>query len=581
VLDSIDPFPPPSCSALPDLAQVKYTAPLTNRLLIEAGYAYQRGDFRVLFQPENPIYATARWDLITSIVTENHYINYSNTEKKKEAKVALSYVTGSHSIKVGFEDRWATALQSNPYNGDVQIRYVLNGAPYLVAVTNGPSRNLMRINFDGGAYVQDQWRLGRFTFNLGARWDRFNASIPAQSNPAGFFVPAISIDDINDTPNWNDWATRTGLAWDVFGNGKTAVKAFAGRYVAGEALSRTSPFNPIYSRSDTRTWKDNNGDGRVLNTDGTPQFDEIGPSFNAQFGTLAGTAKQDPNLRRDKNWTYEVTAQHELFPRVSVGGGYYRRRFFDQSWTDNLAIGPDDWTPFQWTGPLDSRFPGGGGEVITLYNLDPTKVGKVDNFFTNSSDFQIYNGLEASANFQLPKQGFAMASWTSGKTRTNNCQQENPNNLRFCDVTAPFRHIIKLSGGVPLPYQVMISGNFQIYDTPGSGLSLIPPYFVANYPVNAAAAGRPITGGQTTTSSITVNLLKPNTIFQQYYKIADLRFSKTMNIGRNRLTALAEFDNMFNIRSINTVVQTYGSLWLRPTAIQRGRNIRFGIQYRY
>ena len=36
------------------LAQVKYTAPLTSRLLVEAGFSYQRGDFNVDFQPNNP-----------------------------------------------------------------------------------------------------------------------------------------------------------------------------------------------------------------------------------------------------------------------------------------------------------------------------------------------------------------------------------------------------------------------------------------------------------------------------------------------------------------------------------------------
>jgi hypothetical protein len=186
-----------------------------------------------------------------------------------------------------------------------------------------------------------------------------------------------------------------------------------------------------------------------------------------------------------------------------------------------------------------------------------------------------------SANLQLPKQAFALTSWTIGQTRTRSCSQENPNNLRFCDQTTPFRHIFKISGGVPLPYNVMISGNFQIYDAPGAGLAVVAPYFAANYVVNSAVAGRTVTGGQTAVGNINLNLLEPNRIYQQYFKIVDLRVIKPMTVGRMRIAPLAEFDNLFNIRSINAVTQNYGSNWLRPTSIQRGRNIRFGIQMRF
>ena len=105
--------------------------------------------------------------------------------------------------------------------------------------------------------------------------------------------------------------------------------------------------------------------------------------------------------------------------------------------------------------------------------------------------------------------------------------------------------------------------------------------FAANYVVNAANAGRTITGGQTSTGSINVNLLEPNKIFQQYYKIVDVRFSKTMTVGKLRTTALAECENLFNIRSINAVTQNYGANWLRPASIQRGLNVRFGLQMRF
>src|SRR5262249_33770972 len=90
-----------------------------------------------------------------------------------------------------------------------------------------------------------------------------------------------------------------------------------------------------------------------------------------------------------------------------------------------------------------------------------------------------------------------------------------------------------------------------------------------------------ITGGQTSSSSINVNLLAPNSIYQDYYKIADFRLAKTMTMGKMRTTALAEFNNLFNMLSIASVTQNYGANWLRPATVQRGLNIRFGVQISY
>ena len=322
------------------------------------------------------------------------------------------------------------------------------------------------------------------------------------------------------------------------------------------------------------------------------QFAEIGPG-SANFGSPDTVDKQDPNLKRDKNWTYELTAQQELFPRVQVFGGYYRRHFYDLAWTDNLATAnfvdannPGDWIPFTYIGPADPNLPSGGNEAITMYNLRPDKIPALNarrGYQANASDdFRTYNGLEVGTNIKLPRNGFAMASLTSGTTRIHDCTVENPNSLRFCDRTIPFRHILKVSGGIPLRWNVMVSSNFQIYDTPGAGLALAPPYYVANLTVNSAVLGSTFTGGTNATgSSATLNLLAPNNIFADYYKIFDIRLSKSMTLGRQRITALAEFDNLLNMRNVVSVTENYGSNWLRPASVQRGRNIRFGVQYRF
>jgi hypothetical protein len=116
-----------------------------------------------------------------------------------------------------------------------------------------------------GLYVQDQWTLNRLTANVGLRSDYLHAWVPAQTRPAGYFTPSYSFDMRDVVPKWRDISPRLGIAYDLFGNGKTAVKASFGRYVAAESLSiaqATNPVNAIVINA-TRTWSDPNFDPTI------------------------------------------------------------------------------------------------------------------------------------------------------------------------------------------------------------------------------------------------------------------------------------------------------------------------------
>ena len=84
-----------------------------------------------------------------------------------------------------------------------------------------------------------------------------------------------------------------------------------------------------------------------------------------------------------------------------------------------------------------------------MYNLQPDKIPALNTrqgYLTNApDDFRTYNGVEFGTNVRLPKNGFVMGSLTSGTTHIHDCTDDNPNNLRFCDRTIPFRYISKLS----------------------------------------------------------------------------------------------------------------------------------------
>ena len=52
-----------------------------------------------------------------------------------------------------------------------------------------------------------------------------------RTSSAGPFTPARNFDAVENVPNWKDIDPRFGVVWDLFGDGKTAIKASVGRYV--------------------------------------------------------------------------------------------------------------------------------------------------------------------------------------------------------------------------------------------------------------------------------------------------------------------------------------------------------------
>ena len=85
-----------------------------------------------------------------------------------------------------------------------------------------------------GFFAQDQWTVKRLTLNLGLRFDYLNGSAPAFDVPAGTWVPERHFDEVDDIPTWKDWSPRLGAVYNLFGNGKTAIKGYVGRYVMFE-----------------------------------------------------------------------------------------------------------------------------------------------------------------------------------------------------------------------------------------------------------------------------------------------------------------------------------------------------------
>src|SRR4029077_14372004 len=253
------------------------------------------------------------------------------------------------------------------YQGGTLIgnQYTL-GAPRQVRVHNTPITRHPNLRANVGIFAQDQWAVGKFTFNYGIRWEYLAEGLDAQDRVAGRFAPAQHYDAINCDTNpgltcWKSWSPRLGVAYDLFGNGKTALKFSFGKYMTPDSSTFVNLFNPVATFTDTRTWTDTNGDDIA-------QDNEIGPSNNPNFGKITNRTL-DPNFSREYNLQWSAGVQHEIRPGVAMNFNWYRRSLLNTAYTRNRAVDPSaDWTTTSVVSPLT-------GESVTVYQINQNKNG--------------------------------------------------------------------------------------------------------------------------------------------------------------------------------------------------------------
>ena len=574
--------------------QLKWTQTTTNKLLLEAGISYYTQDYQQNCTDSVQPRDLPRLEQTTGRLTVacgNTIPPYTSWTKSYSSATSASYITGSHAFKTGVTAQWGTNARTFSSNGQINTLVFNNGllgapasatnpvpcvalpCPIAVAVSNGATTAQQKVKSDLGFFIQDAWTMDRLTLNLGGRFDHFNAMVPAQSAAASTWIQARNFAEIKDVPNWNDWSLRMAAAYDVFGNGKTALKVNASKYIASAAAGYAAIFNGMTYSTQTRAWFDLDGNKSLFDSAGNIQFGEVfGGTSN--FGGI--TSRPDPDLLRAYNWEYNASVQHQLIDRLSMTAGVYRRQFYNLDVTDNTNLAVTDWSPFSITTPTDPRLPA-SGSAITMHSLNPNKVGvPTDNLRTFSDvNTSVYNGFELSANARFTKL-LLFGGITTDRRATTSCdERDNPNSARFCDAVPPFRTTFKMSAAYQLPYEFQLSGSF---------LSRPGPSVAANYTVTAGIAGRPIIGSTAGATTIGVNLVQPSTVFLDTFNQLDLRLGRTFRIGsRTRIQGFADFFNILNAGTVTRVNETYGAnpatnAWMRPTAIMDARYVRFGMQ---
>ncbi|HLG55107.1 MAG TPA: TonB-dependent receptor [Vicinamibacterales bacterium] len=625
------------------VTQAIWSAPMTSKLLLEAGFTRfsfkggttgrvpPDGIFDLISVTEQSTTANPALGYVNPVPRANYAYrgvptanpNYANPNNWR---ASASYVTGSHEMKAGYQGayirvNWWTLVP------DSQVSYRFNqGVPNQFTFRLPEWLQSDRTS-TSAMYIQDRWTRGRLTLQGALRYDRAWSFSPAENNgttlTSRFNAAPITFERTPGVDAFNDITPRFGAAYDVFGDGKTALKFNLGHYLDAATndseYTSNSPATRIV-RTAMRNWGDTNGN-KVIDCDimNFAQNGECaaltGDALN--FGSVSSNLTQvnQATLRgwgvRQSDWQWGITVQQQVIPRVSAEVAYNRRWFKGAKVTDDRLRGPEDYQQFTIAAPQDPRLPGGGGYPIALSMVTAAAAARgTQNYVTFETDFgsertQYWHGIDFTLNARL-RQGLTLQVGTqTGRSTEDACAiartmdgtiaPATPNtaatlsnlgtikDLRNCRDADPFQTTVRGLASYTVPkIDVLVSGTVRSQPP----LERVATWQVPNA-VILGIVGRLPPGGLATGNTSFAILDNDHRLYAGNRRTQiDMRFAKILRFASRRVDVGVDLGNLLNTNYATTFENTYqysagntagGGTWNNPTAIYTPRFVRWNL----
>jgi hypothetical protein len=598
--------------------QVSWQSTATNKMLLEAGV----GNYASRYLGK-PMPGTPALDFIQ--VTEQCAAGCASNggipnllyragtlgtswQSSNNWRASLSYIQGKHSMKFGYQGGYLMDDRFPYTNSQFMTFRMNNGKPDQINEIIDYNLIQQRVAY-GAYYAQDQWTAGRITLQGALRFDRATSIFPEATIGGVRFLPTVlSFPETKGVDAYKDLTPRGGVAIDLFGDGKTALKFNIGRYLEaaqnGGLFTASRPTSRI-STTASRTWTDTNGNFRpdcdLLNTAAqnlsATGGDVCGSVPNTNFGKSVFDTTQDPALLagwgvRSGDWQWGASIQRQIAPRVSVEVSYLRRWLVNFVVTDNLAIAASDLDKFSVTAPVDARLPNGGGYVVGgLYNVNPSKASvPANNLVTLDANYGRESQTSDAIALNLsarPRNGLVIqGGFNTNNTSTDFCAVRaaipeqsviltpfSPTNP-FCNFKTGWITRFTALGSYTVPkIDVQLAGTFRS----DKGASLAANWAAPNSAI-APSLGRNLSNSA---PSATINLIDPGTLYGDRVNELDMRVAKNIRFGRWRTNLGVDIYNVFNSAAVLSYNQAFSpttTTWLTPTSVLQARFVKVSAQ---